>query len=90
METLKRSIHNCYYCYHGRPAQLAEEVAFFKQRIGSHVALEQLMKLRTAYQPRFGFILRCFPTLVRLHWVTAWDNRFPRAPRSIGPPVPER
>jgi predicted nucleotidyltransferase len=81
METLKRSIHNCYYCYRGRPAQLAEEVAFFQPRISPHVALEQLMKLRTAYQPRFGFILRCFPTLVRLHWVTAWDNRFPRDPR---------
>jgi len=82
METLKRSIHNCYYSYHGRPAQLAEEAGFFQQRIGPHVALEQLMKLRTAYQPRVGFILRCFPTLVRLHWVTAWDNRFPRSPRA--------
>lgn len=82
METLKRSTHNCYYCYRGRPAQLAEEVAFFQQRIGPHVALEQLMKLRTAYQPCFGFILRCFPTLVRLHGVTAWDNRFPRDPRA--------
>lgn len=82
METLKRSIHNCYYCYRGRPAQLAEEVAFFQQRISPHVALEQLMKLRTAYQPRFGFILRCFPTLVRLHGVTAWDNRFPWDPRA--------
>jgi predicted nucleotidyltransferase len=91
MEVLKRSTHNCYYCYHGRPAQLAEEVAFFQQRIGPHVALEQLMRLRTAYQPRFGFILRCFPTLVRLHGVTAWDNRFPPGPpRSIGPPGPER
>lgn len=79
METLKRSIHNCYYCYRGRPAQLAEEVAFFQQRIGLHVALEQLLKLRTAYQPRFGFILRCIFTIVRLHLVTAWDNQFPRA-----------
>lgn len=82
MEALKRSVHNCYYCYHGRPAQLAEEVSFFQQRIGPHVALEQLMKLRTAYQPRFGFILRCFSALVRLHAVTAWDNRFPRNPRA--------
>ena len=83
METLKRSIHNCYYCYRGRPAQLTEEVAFFQQRIGLDVALEQLVKLRTAYQPRFGFILRCFPTLVRLHLVTAWDNQFPRPPRAV-------
>ena len=83
MEALKRLIHNCYYCYRGRPAQLAEEVAFFQQRMGPHVALEQLMKLRTAYQPRFGFILRCFPTLVRLHVVTARDNQFPRDPRAV-------
>jgi len=83
METLKRSIHNCYYCYHGRPAQLAEEAAFFQRRIGPRAALEQLIKLRTAYQPRFGFIVRCFPTLVRLHMVTAWDNQFPRDPRAV-------
>jgi predicted nucleotidyltransferase len=83
MEALKRSIHNCYYCYRGRPARLAEEVAFFQRRIGARVALEELMKLRAAYQPRFGFILRCFPTLVRLHLVTAWDNQFPRDPRTV-------
>lgn len=83
METLKRSIHNCYYCYHLRPAQLAEEVAFFQQRIGTRIAFEDLMKLRTAYQPRFGFILRCFPTLVRLHVATAWDNQFPKAPCEV-------
>jgi predicted nucleotidyltransferase len=82
METLKRSIHNCYYCYHCRSAQLAEEVAFFQRRIGYQVALERLMELRTAYRPHLGFILRCFPTLVRLHLVTAWDNQFPRAPRA--------
>jgi hypothetical protein len=78
METLKRSIHNCYYCYHLRPAPLAEEVAFFRRRIGAFAALEELMDLRTAYQPRFGFILRSIPTLARLHWITARDNRFPR------------
>lgn len=90
MDALKRSIHNCYYCYHLRPARLAEEVAFFQQRIGPRVAFEELMKLRTAYKARFGFILRCFPTLVRLHAATAWDNHFPRKiqdhPR--GGPVP--
>ncbi len=83
MEALKRSIHNCYYCYHLRPAQLANEVAFFQQRIGPCVALEELMELRTAYQPRFGFILRSIFTLARLHAVTAWDNQFPRDPRQV-------
>ena len=80
MDTLKRSVHNCYFCYHSQAGQLSEETAFFERRItGSTLA--QLMRLRTAYQPSFGFTLRCLPTLMRLHWVTAWDNRFPRAPR---------
>lgn len=83
MEALKRSIHNCYYCYHLRPAQLAEEVAFFQQRIGPRVALEELLDLRTAYKPCFGFILRCIPTLVRLHMATARDNQFPKAPGKV-------
>ena len=47
MEALKRSIHNCYYCYHCRPAQLSEEVAYFQKRLGPNVSLAQLMKLRT-------------------------------------------
>jgi len=83
MDTLKRSIHNCYFCYHSRAEQLSEEVSFFQQSIGRAAGspLAQLMELRTAYQPSFGFVLRCLPTLVRLHWVTAWDNHFPRDPR---------
>jgi hypothetical protein len=82
MEALKRSIHNCYYCYHCRPTQLCEEVAFFQKRIGPEVTLRQLMELRTTYRPSPGFILRCLPTLVRLHLATARDNHFPRDPRA--------
>jgi len=83
MDTLKRSIHNCYFCYHSSGAQLCEEVAFFQRRLGSmpDSTLAQLLKLRTGYQPSFAFVLRCLPTLVRLHSVTAWDNRFPQEPR---------
>ena len=83
MEALKRSIHNCYFCYHCRPAQLSKEAAFFQRRIGPNVALAQLMKLRAAYQPSLGFVLRCFPTLVRLHLATALDNHFPLDPRAV-------
>jgi len=83
MDALKRSIHNCYFCYHSQGAQLSAEVAFFQQRLSAAPGsnLEQLMRLRSVYQPSFRFVLRCLPTLVRLHWVTAWENRFPREPR---------
>ncbi|HEX3746880.1 MAG TPA: nucleotidyltransferase domain-containing protein [Bryobacteraceae bacterium] len=90
MEALKRSIHNCYYCYRGHPGRLSEEVAFFQQRIGPNATLTQLMQLRRAYQPSLGFILRCLPTLVRLHVATARDNRFPQNPRSSGIPGTSR
>jgi hypothetical protein len=90
MEALKRSIHNCYYCYRGHPGRLSEEVAFFQQRIGPNATLTQLMQLRRAYQPSLAFILRCLPTLVRLHVATARDNRFPQNPRSAGIPGTSR
>jgi predicted nucleotidyltransferase len=82
MDTLKRSIHNCYFCYHSRVAQLPVEVAFFQRRLGAAPGstLAQLLRLRAAYKPSFAFVLRCLPTLFRLHSVTAWDNRFPREP----------
>lgn len=83
MEALKRSIHNCYYCYRCRPARLSEEVAFFQGRIRPNTTLAQLMELRTAYQPSFGFVLRCLPTIVWLHLVTARDNQFPQDPRAV-------
>src|SRR4051812_28263804 len=46
MEALKRSVHNCYFCYHGRRAPLAEEVAFFQQRNGPNHTLARLLLLR--------------------------------------------
>jgi hypothetical protein len=78
MGTLKRSVHSCYFCYHLRRAALDEEVDFFqsKRRIP---ALDQLLSLRRGYKESFGFMLRCFPALVRLHLHTALDNPFPRS-----------
>jgi predicted nucleotidyltransferase len=86
MDTLKRSIHNCYFVYHSHAAHLAEEVDFLEPRIGATASstLAQLMSLRTTYQPSFEFTVRCLPALVRLHWVTAWGNHFPREPRLAG------
>ena len=83
MDTLKRSVHNCYFVYHSHAAQLGEETAFLQKRIGATAGstLAQLMRLRAAYQPSLRFVLRCLPTLVRLHWVTARENHFPRRPR---------
>jgi hypothetical protein len=77
MGTLKRSVHNCYFCYHSRRAPLEEEIDFFQRR-GRIPALGQLLTLRSEYQESFGFVLRCLPALVRLHYRTALDNRFPQ------------
>ena len=82
MDALKRSVHNCYFCYHIRAAPLAEEVAFFQQRHGPSRALVRLMALRSEYRPSFGFVLNCLPALARLHLRTARDNQFPRDARA--------
>ncbi len=84
MDALKRSVHNCYFCYHTRPAPLAEEVAFFQQRHGPSRALGRLMALRSDYRPSFRFVLGCLPALARLHLRTARDNEFPRDARAYG------
>ncbi len=78
MGSLKRSVHNCFFCYHGRPAPLEQEVEFFQRRLGPSGTLAQLLALRRDYTQSFAFVIRCLPTLARLHLRTAWDNRFPR------------
>jgi hypothetical protein len=81
MDALKRSVHNCYFCHHARPAPLAEEVAFLETRDGPSTALTRLLELRCAYRPSYGFVIQCLPALLRLHWRTARLVSFPRAPR---------
>ena len=78
MGTLKRSVHNCYFCYHGRRASLEEEVNFFQRQLGPFSTLADLLALRGEYRRSFAFVIRCVPTLVRLHLRTVLDNRFPR------------
>jgi hypothetical protein len=74
---LKRSVHNCFFCYHGRAAPLEEEVEFFQGRLGRSLALPQLLALRGEYRRSFSFVVRCLPTLVLLHFRTLAENRFP-------------
>lgn len=79
MGALKRSVHNCFFCYHAFPAPLEEEVAFFQQRGRPSPTLAQLLDLRREYRPSFAFVVRCLPAMARLHLKTALENRFPRA-----------
>jgi predicted nucleotidyltransferase len=79
MGTLKHSLHSCFFCYHQRTATLTDEVAFFNSRLGASRTLMELLSLRRSYRPSFAFVIRCLPTLARLHLRTARDNRFRRA-----------
>jgi hypothetical protein len=81
MAALKRSVHNCFFCYQGHPATLEREVDFFQSRLGPNRTLAQLLEFRGAYTDSLAFVLRCLPTLARLHLRTAWDNQFPREVR---------
>ena len=82
MDALKRSVHNCHFCYQLRPAPLRDEVAFFEQRHGPSSALSRLLSLRAEYQTSFRFVLACLPAIARLHLRTAADNKFPRHARA--------
>jgi predicted nucleotidyltransferase len=81
MDALKRSVHNCYFCYHARPAALKDEVAWFRERYGPDAILDQLLRLREDYGASPRFVIGCIGALVRLHWRTARDVRFPRPAR---------
>jgi hypothetical protein len=85
MDTLKRSVHSCYFCHHAAPAPLADEVAFLEARDGPNPTLRRLLELRRSCEPSYGFVIRCLPTLVRLHLRTARRAQFPRAPRASPP-----
>ena len=76
MGVLKHSLHSCFFCYHQRTATVEESVQFFNRHLGSRRTLLELLALRREYRPSFGFVIRCVPTVVRLHLRTARDNRF--------------
>jgi hypothetical protein len=77
MDTLKHSVHSCYFCYHMKTAPLDDEVAFFDARLGEDRTLQDLLKQRREHHRSFAFVLHCVPTLFRLHLRTARDNQFP-------------
>jgi hypothetical protein len=79
MGALKHSLHSCFFCYQRRAGSLEEEVAFFNQRLGTNRMLRELLSLRQHDRRSFGFVIRCIPTIARLHLRTARDNRFSRA-----------
>jgi predicted nucleotidyltransferase len=76
MGALKHSLHSCFFCYHQRTTTLEDEVAFFNRRLGASRTLTELLSLRRQYRPSFAFVIRCLPTLARLHLRTARDNPF--------------
>ena len=89
MDALKRSVHSCYFCYHGRPAPLPAEVEFMMQRHGHMRALVRLMALRSSPQRSFRFVVSCLPALVLLHLNTMRHLRFPRDVRGAATHGPQ-
>ena len=87
MGVLKSSVHSCYFCYELRRASLEEEIRFFERRLGANRTLTKLTALRGEYRNSFAFVVCCSLTLVRLHWRTAMDNRFPREARGARHPA---
>jgi len=79
MGALKHSLHSCFFCYQQRTTTLEEEVAFFNRRLGASRTVVDLLSPRRQYRRSFAFVIRCLPTLARLHLRTARDNWFPRA-----------
>jgi predicted nucleotidyltransferase len=77
MGALKHSLHSCFFCYHQRTTTLEDEVAFFNARLGTSRTLVELLSLRRQYRRSFAFVVRCLPTVARLHLRTARENRFP-------------
>jgi predicted nucleotidyltransferase len=86
MDALKRSVHNCYFCYEKRAAPLEEEVAYLDRVQGASAARGRLLELRQRYEPSFGFVLTTLAAIARQHAVTAWSIPFPRNVRQYGAP----
>ena len=76
MGALKHSLHSCFFWYQ---TTFEGEVAFFNRRLGASRTLVELLSLRREYRRSLAFVIRCLPTLARLHLRTARDNRFPYA-----------
>ena len=78
MGALKHSLHSCFFCYHGRTADVGGGSRLFPATPGSEPDLGgACWPCEREYRRSFAFVIRCLPALVRLHLRTARDNRFP-------------
>lgn len=77
LDTLKRSVHSCYFCHHGRSAAISDEVEFFERQYGEDRTLQRLLSLRLEYRRSFRFVLQSLGAMARLHIRTARDVGFP-------------
>jgi hypothetical protein len=73
MSLLKRSVHNCFYCYERRRSSLEDEVHFLNERLGPSRTLTRMLALRRDYRRSFRFVLACLPAIIRLHSRTSRD-----------------
>jgi predicted nucleotidyltransferase len=78
MDALKRSVHNCYFCYERRAAPLEEEVRYLDRVQGPSGARARLLHLRSQYAPSFGFVLTTLTAIILQHAITAWGISYPR------------
>jgi hypothetical protein len=83
LDILKRSVHSCYFCHHGRSAAISDEVEYFEWRYGENATLQRLLSLRREYRRSFPFVLHSFGAMIRLHLRTARDVRFPLSASSV-------
>jgi hypothetical protein len=84
MDALKRSVHNCYFCYERRAAALEREVEYLDRVQGRSRARARLLELRRRYEPSYGFVLQALVAIARQHAITAWRVSFPRHLRTHG------
>lgn len=77
MASLKKGLHNCYFCYGQPPSTVSGKVRFFSARYPRLAGLDMLLRLREEYRPWARFTLWCVWALPYLHYRAARDNRFP-------------
>lgn len=76
MGALKRSVHSCHYVLARCAAPLDAEIAYFRRRLGPSHTLDELLALRAAYRPSFGFVVRAIAAIARLHVHAARTGAF--------------
>ena len=91
MGVLKRSVHNCFFCYELVRAPLEEEIGFFERRLGSNRTLIQLLALRREYRSSFAFVVVasrfwCGSTCTQPSTVGFREGQSGRLPNSVAVP----